>query len=137
MSTNEGNELTAPIQRPFSWRLVSVSVVVLVVVSVGTYWFVTQGPGQRLISPQGADVGEFSGDTDQTTKEFTVRGQWQVHWENKGDKFKFAIRGERDLGTVVEQREPGSGVTNVVAAGTFYLEVNADGPWTVTITQGE
>jgi hypothetical protein len=129
--------VTAQKESRFHWRLVSVSVAILLVVTIATYWFVTQGPGQRLISPHGADVGDFSGMTDQTTAEFTVRGQWQVHWENDGERFKFAIRGDRDLGTIVDQSEPGSGVTNVVAAGTFRLDVNADGPWTIRITQGE
>jgi hypothetical protein len=110
---------------------------VIVAVVIGAYWFLTQGPGQRIVSPPGSDIAQFSGDGDQTTSSFTVRGQWQVHWENQGDSFSFAIAGDRDLGTIIQQTEPGSGVTNVVAAGTFHLEVNANGPWIAKVTQGE
>jgi hypothetical protein len=118
-------------------RAVSISVVALVLVVLGGYWFLVVGPGQRLVSPPGSDIVQFSGESDQTTSEFTVRGQWQVHWENQGDEFSFAITGDKDLGTIVDQTEPGSGVTNVVAAGTFNLQVHASGPWTIQITQGE
>jgi hypothetical protein len=120
-----------------NWKLLFVSALIIVGVAIGAYWFVTLGPGQRIVSPPGSDIAEFSGDGDQTTGSFTVRGQWQVHWDNEGDNFAFAIAGDRDLGTIIEQEEPGSGVTNVVAAGTFHLEVTAEGPWSVRITQGE
>jgi hypothetical protein len=124
-------------QRRTNRPLILVSLLVFVIVAIGTYWFVTQGPGQRIVSPPGSDIAQFSGDGDQTTNSFTVRGQWQVHWENQGDRFRFAIAGDQELGTIIDQSEPGSGVTNVVAAGTFHLQVSADGPWTVRITQGE
>jgi hypothetical protein len=124
-------------RRRWNAPLVLISILIIVVVAVGAYWFVTQGPGQRIVSPPGSEIAEFSGDGDQTTESFTVRGQWQVHWQNSGDEFVFAIDGDQDLGTIIEQEEPGSGVTNVVAAGTFHLEVTANGPWTIRITQGE
>jgi hypothetical protein len=120
-----------------NWPLLIVSALVIVVVAVGAYWFVTQGPGQRIVSPPGSDIASFSGEGDQTTESFTVRGQWQIHWQNEGDAFAFAIDGDEDLGTIIEQEEPGSGVTNVVAAGTFYIVVTAEGAWSIEITQGE
>jgi hypothetical protein len=129
--------MTARAETGFHWRLAAVTVAILMVVTLGAYWFVTQGPGQQLLSPRGTEVSDFSGTKDQTTAEFTVRGQWQVHWQTEADSFKFAIRGDRDLGTIVDETEPGSGVTNVVAAGTFHLDVSADGPWSIRITQGE
>lgn len=124
-------------RRRWNAPLLLVSILVIILVAIGAYWFVTQGPGQRIVSPPGSEITEFSGDANQTTESFSVRGQWQVHWQNSGDEFTFAIDGDQDLGTIIEQEEPGSGVTNVVAAGTFHLEVTANGPWTIRITQGE
>ena len=121
----------------FSWPLHVISAHVIVVVAIAAYWFVTQGPGQRILSPPGSDIAAFSGDGDQTTDSFTVRGQWQIHWENEGDSFTFAIDGDQDLGTIIEQEEPGSGVTNVVAAGTFHIVVTAEGPRSFSIAQGQ
>jgi hypothetical protein len=123
--------------RRFSWTLLVVSAVVIIMATGAAYWFVTQGPGQRIVSPPRSDVAQFRGEGDQTTDSFTVRGQWQVHWENRGDSFSFAISGDQDLGTIVNQEEPGSGVTSVVAAGTFHVEVVAEGSWTIRIEQGD
>lgn len=108
----------------------------LVAVGAAVYWLVFHGPGQALISPAGSAVIELSGDGDQVTDEFRVREGWSIHWENVGDEFAFAITGERDFGVVVEQTEPGSGVTSPVGGGTYRLEVQADGPWTIRIVQG-
>jgi hypothetical protein len=121
----------------FSWQLLLVSALVIIGVAVVTYWFVTQGPGQRILSPPGSHVTEFSGEGNDTTGSFSVRGQWQVHWQNSGDHFSFAITGDEDLGTIIDQAGPGSGVTSVVAAGTFHIDVTAEGSWSVQITQGE
>jgi hypothetical protein len=135
---SDGGSRYAPTEsRRFSWPLIIISALVIVLVAGGAYWFVTQGPGQRIVSPPGSDIAQFNGDGDQTTGTFTVRGQWQVHWENQGETFAFAITGDEDLGTIIDQSEPGSGVTNVVAPGTFRLEVTANGPWNLRITQGE
>lgn len=123
-------------RRP-GWIVIAVGVVLLLAVGIGAYWFLTQGPGNRLVSPGGSDITEFSGEGNQTTASFAVRGQWQVHWENSGESFAFAIEGDHDLGTIVEQDGPGSGVTSVVAGGTFHVEITAAGPWEIRITQGE
>ena len=127
----------APTRRRPRWVLALLVAVLVIVVGIGLYWFLTQGPGNRIVSPAGSGITEFSGDGDGTTDSFAVRGQWQVHWENSGESFTFAIRGDQDLGTIVEQDGPGSGVTSVVAGGTFHIEITATGPWEIRITQGE
>jgi hypothetical protein len=117
--------------RPF------VPIAVVVILVAGGWWFLTQGPGRQLASPAGSDIVTFTGTGDQTTPSFQVRAGWQIRWENEGDRFTFAIRGDRDFGTVVDQQEPGNGVTSPTGEGTFHLEITAAGAWTVTILQGD
>lgn len=115
---------------------VAMALLVGAVASAG-YWILTQGPGRELVSPPGSIVAEFSGTGNQTTDAFQVREGWQIQWANSGPSFAFAITGDRDFGTVIDQREPASGVTSPVGGGTFRLEISADGPWTISIVQGE
>jgi hypothetical protein len=110
---------------------------VLIAVGAGAYWFFTSGPGNRVVSPPGSQLSEFSGTGNQTTTSFAVRGQWQIHWENTGRSFSFSVEGDRDLGTIIDQDGPGSGVTAVVADGEYHLVITAEGDWKVDITQGE
>jgi hypothetical protein len=118
-------------------RPILLVVAVALVVGVGGLLFFAQGPGQRILSPEGSTVAEFSGDGDEITDEFQVREGWTIHWENSGVRFAFAITGDRDFGTVIEQDEPASGVTSPVGEGTFRLEIEAEGPWEIRIVQGE
>jgi hypothetical protein len=101
------------------------------------YWFVTLGPGVALLSPAGSTVAELSGSGDQTSTTFRVRAGWQINWEATANHFAVAIVGDKDLGTVVSRDEPGSGVTVRSDAGNYRLEVRADGPWTIRVTQGQ
>jgi hypothetical protein len=120
-----------------SWLLPGLVVVaVIAIVAIG-YWAATAGPAQSLISPRGSTITEVTGDGNQTTPSFKVREGWAIHWEGKGKSFAFEIKGDRDFGTVIDIDEPGSGVTSPTGAGTFNLVVTADGPWSVTITQGD
>ena len=118
-------------------RPIIIGLVVLLVVAIAGYWFFTQGPGQQLLSPPGSTVAEFEGDADEVTSSFDVREGWAIHWESSGDAFSFAINGDRDFGTVIDIDEPGNGITSPTGSGTYHLEITADGPWTVTITQGD
>ena len=114
-----------------------VGAIVVIVAVLAAYWFVTQGPGQQLLSPRGSTVAEFSGDGDQTTSPFQVREGWAIHWDSTAAHFAFAIRGDRDFGTIIDIDEPGSGVTSPTGSGSYNLEITADGPWSIRITQGE
>lgn len=129
--------MTNEATRRQSSRPVIIALVGLVVLAAAGYWFLTQGPGQQLLSPAGSTVAEFSGDADQITSSFEVREGWAIHWESTGEAFAFAIDGDRDFGTVINVDEPGNGVTSPTGSGTYNLEITADGPWTVRITQGD
>lgn len=102
----------------------------------GGYWFLTEGPGQRILSPPGSSVAEFEGPGAMTTSSFKVREGWQIHWDSQSENFTLAIRGDRDFGTVIELTEPTSGITAPVGAGSFHLEVSAEGDWSITVLQG-
>jgi hypothetical protein len=118
------------------WILLAVIAAVLLI-AAGGYWFFSMGSGDGVTSPPGSEVISFSGDGDQTTESFEVRQGWQIQWQHDR-KFAMAIRGDRDFGTVIDEKgKAGSGVTSPVGAGTFYLEITANGPWQVTIIQGE
>jgi hypothetical protein len=124
-----------PPRRP-RWAIAALAVVLFVIVVLGGYWLFTQGPGRQVLSPPGSTVAQFSGASDQTTQSFQVREGWAINWDSTGQRFAFAIRGDRDFGTVINITEPGSGVTSPTGAGSFHLEVTAQGSWTISITQG-
>lgn len=118
-------------------RLTPVIVVVALALFAGGYWFLTQGPGRQLLSPAGSAVADFGGEGSQSTPTFEVREGWAIEWESTGDRFAFAIRGDRDFGTVIDIDEPGNGVTSPTSGGSFYLEVTAQGAWSIVIKQGQ
>ena len=123
---------------PRSSRATPIAIGVAVAIAlVGGYWFMAQGPGRQLLSPPGSTVLEAAGDADQTTPAFSVREGWAIEWESSGTRFAFAIRGDRDFGTVISIDEPGNGTTSPTGAGSFHIEVDADGPWSIKVTQGE
>ena len=99
------------------WLVAAVitAVTVTTIVALGGWWFFTEGPGARIISPP----------------------RWQIEWHNDGKEFGFAIRGDRDYGTVINVHESTSGLTSPVAAGSYYLEIAADGPWSIKVVRGE
>lgn len=81
-------------------------------------------------------VLEIYGVGDLVSQSFTVRNAWQVNWRTDGGSFAFAIRGDQDLGTVVDQPGPASGVISPVPLGTFHIEVTAEGPWSIIVVEG-
>jgi hypothetical protein len=118
-------------------RVAAVALVGVVAILVVGYWFLFLGPGRAILSPPGSTVASFTGDANQITTSFTVRDGWAINWQSSGSSFAFAIKGDRDYGTVVNNAGPGSGITSPAGSGTFHLEVTAVGPWTIDITQGD
>jgi hypothetical protein len=112
-------------------------IVVGAVVLLASAWFFLLGPGARILSPKGSAVAEFDGSGDLTTQSFTVREGWEIHWTSESEQFTLAIRGDRNLGTVVDGAGAGLGVTSPPVGGTFYLELTAGGSWSVTVVQGD
>lgn len=119
-----------------AWQ-VAAALGVIVMLVLGGYWFIAEGPGARIISPPGSVVAEFSGTGDEVTESFDVRRGWRMDWSTTGDSLAIAIRGDQNMGTVVETDEPSSGTTDPPAGGVFHLEVTAEGDWTITVFQGD
>jgi hypothetical protein len=80
---------------------------------------------------------ELSGSANKVSPDFDVLRGWQIVWQSDGDRFAFAVRGDQDLGAVVDQTGPASGVTSLAPAGTFHIEVTAKGPWSIKVLQGQ
>jgi hypothetical protein len=89
------------------------------------------------LAPALGTILELSGTGDMQSESFTVVSGWQIVWQTDGGGFAIAVRGDQDLGTIVNQEGPASGATSLPSAGTFHLEVTAKGPWSLKVLQGE
>jgi hypothetical protein len=107
---------------------------VLVLLGV-SYWYVS-GPG-RPGGEAGSVIADLSGSGNTQSPTFFARENWQIEWQTEGQAFSFAIHGDVDFGTVVTQDGPGSGISSPTATGDFFIEVTAEGPWSITVTQGD
>jgi hypothetical protein len=83
-----------------------------------------------------APVLQISDTGNKTTTDFEVRVGWQIDWQVDGKRFAIAVKGSRDLGTVVNVPGPASGVTSPPVDGTYHLEITATGHWSLKVIQG-
>ena len=125
------------VRRRPRWLTAAIAAVLVVVLLLGLYWFMTDGPGARWLSPPGSTVAQFEGSANAITDSFRVRAGWSIHWDSSSESFALAIGGDRQFGTVITLDEPGSGVTSPTGAGTFHLEITALGPWQIRVAQGD
>ena len=88
-------------------------------------------------APPLGTILELSGTGDKQSESFTVISGWQIVWQTDGGGFAIAVRGDQNLGTIVNQDGPASGATSLPSAGTFHLEATAKGPWSLKVLQGE
>lgn len=114
--------------------LVGATVILAVTAAVG-YWLLA-GPG-RLGGDSGSTLVALSGDGNKISGPFDARRGWQIEWENSGQYFSFTIHGDVEFGQVITQNGPGSGITSPVPTGHFFIEVVAQGPWSIKVTQGD
>ncbi len=82
-----------------------------------------------------AEVASFSGTGTQSTRPFRVSSGWEIRWEAQGDLFQIFLRNEsgEPVGVPANQQGAGSGSSYQARGGSYYLEMNALGPWTVTV----
>jgi hypothetical protein len=88
-------------------------------------------PGQPGI------IFSIEGSKHEVTDSFVARPGWQVQWQVDGQSIAIAVTGDPNLGVVIDQKGPASGVTGIAEGGEFSLTIEADGPWKVSVIDGE
>lgn len=95
-------------------------------------------PGYNAANAQDEVVAKFSGDGTANTRPFTVAGPWKIQFDNMSNhSFSIDLYGANgDLKSVaVSKPGRGTGSSYQPAAGTYFLGVDADGKWTVTVVR--
>ncbi len=82
-------------------------------------------------------VLQFDGNDHDVSAPFEVVAGWQIQWQTDGASLAIAVTGDQNLGVIVDEPGPASGVTSLAPAGNFRLDIAANGPWSITIIQGE
>jgi hypothetical protein len=82
-------------------------------------------------------VLQFSGTEHDVSTPFEVVAGWQIQWQTDGTSLAIAVTGDQNLGVVVNEPGPASGVRSLAPEGTFRLNIVASGSWSITVIQGE
>ena len=82
-----------------------------------------------------SDIANFTGSGGLNTRPFTASGPWEIQWDAKGEIFQlFLYNSAGDLeGVPANQQGSGKAKSYQPKAGTYYLQVNAIGTWTIKI----
>jgi hypothetical protein len=78
----------------------------------------------------------LSGTEHDVSDPFEVISGWQIQWQTDGASLAIAVTGDQNLGVIVDEPGPASGVTSLAPAGTFRLDIAASGPWSIAVVQG-
>jgi hypothetical protein len=113
-----------------------VGAILIALVLVGISFIAVFHPG-RVGGEPGSSVVEMSGDGNKVSTHFDARSGWSIQWQNTGTYFSYTIHGDTEFGQVITQNGPGNGITSPVPTGNFFIEVVAQGPWTITVIQGD
>jgi hypothetical protein len=99
----------------------------------------TPSPRPSSAAPQRPSqiILAISGTEHDVSDPFDALPGWQVQWQTDGTSIAIAVTGKQNLGTVVDEEGPASGVISQPQAGTFQLNIVARGPWSITVIQGE
>jgi hypothetical protein len=79
----------------------------------------------------------IEGEADDVTDSFEAKPGWQIQWQVDGPSIAIAVSGDPNLGVVIDQKGPASGVTGIAEGGEFSLDIVATGAWKVTVIDGE
>lgn len=81
-------------------------------------------------------VKSWSGDGAKTTEQFTVGAEWRLDWVNDGSYLGvtvYDVRSDLPIELAANTTQKGSDSTFLHKAGTYYLKVNAIGPWKIAV----
>ena len=96
----------------------------------------TPTPTTTSAAPQEI-IFSLDGTEHDVTDTFEAKPGWQIQWQIDGDAIAIAVSGDPNLGVVIDQEGPASGVTGIAQGGEFSLNIVANGPWKVTVIDGE
>ena len=79
----------------------------------------------------------IEGKKHEVTDQFEAKPGWQIQWQIEGDALAVSVSGKPNLGVVINQKGPASGVTGIAEGGEFALNIVATGPWKITVIEGQ
>jgi len=84
---------------------------------------------------EGAPLVEFRGVGDRVTGSFTVDEAWSVEWSTEDERIEIFLKAtESGIPSVVASPvDPGEGRAVYAQGGTFHFEIEADGPWRLSV----
>jgi hypothetical protein len=82
-------------------------------------------------------IFSIKGAKHEVTDSFEAKPGWQIQWQIEGDAIAVAVSGKPNLGVVINQKGPASGVTGIAEGGKSALNVVATGAWEITVVDGE
>ena len=77
------------------------------------------------------------GTKHEVTDSFEAKPGWQIRWQIEGNAIAIAVSGDPNLGVVINEKGPSSGVAGIAEGGKFALNIVATGPWKITVLEGE
>lgn len=82
-------------------------------------------------------IKEFSGSDQHTTRPFTVKDGWEIQWKTKGKFLQiYVLNVKGELVSIAANTQiPGKGSAYQPKGGTYYLDMNALGEWTIQIVK--
>lgn len=98
----------------------------------------TESPSP-IAAPTGTPeiIFTIEGAAHEVTDSFEAKPGWQIQWQIEGDAIAVAVSGKPNLGVVINQKGPSSGVAGIAEGGKFALNIVATGPWKITVVDGE
>jgi hypothetical protein len=95
----------------------------------------TEEPTEEPPEPESGVVRTFRGSGIQSLRPFTVGDDWEVRWRADGLVFQIYLntRGGDLVNIIANQQCPCRGKSFQANGGSYYLETNGDGSWTIEI----